>query len=310
MATPLGLLAQPGRERAVAGAISQALDLAEPRPDLVVLSGTQLAERWPLAMRDGWPGRAKPVARAYRMRAYPRVSLRGGSLEAWLAGRSGKFRYAMRRLRRMLDEAGGSWRMSTEATVSRDIETFLRLHEARWEGRGQSTLVSSGHRGRAMLDDTARTLLAQERFRMWVMEIDGNPIAADIYLCGGGIAVGINCGWDERFKPLSPPLLGTMHAIEDAISRGERRVDLGPGDESHKTRFANDDSPVTWSVVMTPGARFVGTFALTAPMLANNAARDLAKRILKPEQVHTIRELRRRAHGSLPSRLGRSRTYP
>lgn len=310
MATPLGLLSQPGREREVATAISRALSEADPRPDVIMLPGTQLTSRWHAAIRDGWPGRVKPITSAYRTRPYPRVLLHGGSLDAWLAGRSSKFRYSMRRLGRLLAEQGGSWRMSTEATLPRDIKIFLRLHEARWRGRGESTLASAGQRGEAMLNDVGRALIADERFRLWLLEIEGEVIAADVYLCGGGVAVGINGGWDERFKPLSPPLLATMHTIEDAIARGERRVDLGPGDESHKTRFANDDSPVTWSVLMTPGGRLAQTLALTAPMLAGNAVGNLAKRLLKPEQVDALRELRRATSGSLASRRRRSGTAP
>src|SRR5439155_9519360 len=134
--------------------------------------------------------------------------------------------------------------------------------------------------------------------RLWVMEIDGEAIGADIYLSAGGVVTGVNGGWDERWRRLSPPLLATMHTIEDSISRGELRVQLGPGGESHKTRFADDDSPVAWSVLLMPGRRLPQTFALTAPMLASNAARNLAKRVLTPEQVDALREVRRQARGS------------
>jgi CelD/BcsL family acetyltransferase involved in cellulose biosynthesis len=129
-----------------------------------------------------------------------------------------------------------------------------------------------------------------------VTEIDGEAIGTDIYLAGGGTVTGINGGWDENWKRLSPPLLATMHMIEDSIDRGERRLDLGPGAHSHKTRFANGDSPVVWSVLMPPGPRLAQTFALTAPLLAPSTARTLAKRVLTPEQVHSLRQLRSRAH--------------
>jgi len=123
-------------------------------------------------------------------------------------------------------------------------------------------------------------LIADQRFRLWVMEVDGEPIGADIYLCGGGVVTGIAGGWDERWKRLSPPLLATMRTIEDSINRGELRLDMGPGDESHKTRFANHNSLIAWGVLMTPGRRLAQTLALTAPMLANSAGRDLVKRVL------------------------------
>jgi CelD/BcsL family acetyltransferase involved in cellulose biosynthesis len=85
-----------------------------------------------------------------------------------------------------------------------------------------------------------------------------------------------------------------MRTIEDSISRGESRVDMGPGEESHKTRFSDCNSPIAWSVVMAPGRRLAQTFALTAPTLANSRGRDLVKRVLEPDQVDALRELRRK----------------
>jgi CelD/BcsL family acetyltransferase involved in cellulose biosynthesis len=293
---PLAPLSQPGRVQQVARGISQALSEADPRPDQIELQATPLTSRWHAAMSDGWPGRLRPISRVYRTLGHPTVSLQDVSFEAWLAGRSSNFRHSMRRLRSRFDDAGGTWRMSTESSLQGDVDTFLRLHAARWRGRGESTLVAYGERLRAMINDAGRKLIADERLRLLVSEIDGQAIGTDLYLCGGGIVTGVNGGWDEAWRRLSPPLLATMHMIEDSIKRGERRLDLGPGAQSHKTRFANGNSPVAWSVLMTPGPRLAQTFALTAPLLAASRARNLAKRVLTPEQVHSLRQLRSRAH--------------
>ena len=293
---PLAPLSLPGRVRQVARAISQALSEADPRPDLIDLEAMPLGSGWHAAMRDGWPGRRRPISWVYRTLDHPTVSVQGVSLDAWLAGRSSHFRHSMRRLRSRFDDAGGTWRMSAEATLQRDVDTFLRLHAARWRGRGESTLVAYGQRLRAMLNHGGRALIREERLRLLVSEIDGEAIGTDIYLGGGGIVSGINGGWDEAWKRLSPPLLATMHMIEDSINRGERRLDLGPGAQSHKTRFANGNSPLAWSVLMTPGPRLAQTFALTAPPLAASTARTLAKRVLTPEQVHSLRQFRSRVH--------------
>jgi CelD/BcsL family acetyltransferase involved in cellulose biosynthesis len=297
LGTPLTLLSQPGREWRVAQATAHALSLADPSPDLIVLQGTRLESRWHVAMRDGWPGRTRPISRVYTARPHPTVRLQGASLDTWLASRSSQFRSKMRRLRRRFDEVGGTWRMSTQATLRSDIESFQRLHAARWRGRGRSTFVSYGQRVGEMLLDSGRALIADERFRLWVMEVAGEPIAADIYIAAGGAVNGISGGWDERWKPLSPPLQATMRTIEDSIERREFRIDMGAGDESHKTRFANQNTPLAWSVLMTPGRRLAQTFAVTAPMLADRATREFAKRALAPQQVERLRRLRRSVAG-------------
>ena len=145
-----------------------------------------------------------------------------------------------------------------------------------------------------MLRDAGRALLEDERFRLWVMEVDGEPIATDIYIAAGGAVNGISGGWDERWKPLSPPLQATMRTIEDSIERGEFRLDLGAGDESHKTRFANQNTPLAWSVLMAPGRRLPQTLAVTAPMLADSATREFAKHALTSHQLERVRRLKRR----------------
>jgi CelD/BcsL family acetyltransferase involved in cellulose biosynthesis len=312
LGAPLAPLSAPGREWHVAQAISQALTQAEPSPDLIALRATPLAGRWNEMMRDCWPGRVRPLSAVYSTQGYPTVSLQGASLEEWLASRSSHFRSSMRRLGSRFREAGGSWRLSTEPTLEDDVETFQRLHAARWRGRGFSRLLTYGSRLGAMLTEAGRTLLGDDRFRLCITEVDGAAIGADIYVCGGGVVTGINGGWDERWKRLSPPLLATMHMIEDSIGRGEQRVDLGPGNESHKTRFANGNRPVASSVLITPGPHLAQTAMLTAPMLAGGAARQLAKRFLKPEQVHTLRQMQQRAsaraglaHGRRRAREGR-----
>jgi CelD/BcsL family acetyltransferase involved in cellulose biosynthesis len=294
LAAPLAPLSQPGREREVAAAIGHALGHASPRPDLIVLQAIPSASRWHRAVSDGWPGRIKPISFVYRTQPYPTVWLQGASLEAWLASRSSKFRSSMRRLKKLSGEERATWRMSVEDTLRGDVESFQRLHAARWRTRGRSSFTVHGQRMVEMLYDAGRVLIGDERFRLLIMEIDGQPIAADIYLCGGGIVTGIGSGWNERWKRLSPPLLATMHIIEDSIKRGDVRLDMGAGDETHKTRFANGNSPLVASVLMPPGRRLARTLARSGPTLADSAARDFAKRALKPEQVDMLRDLRRR----------------
>src|SRR5690349_1636174 len=154
LGSPLAPLVADKREREVAEAISRALSQAQPRPDLIALHGTPLASRWHVALSDAWPSRTRPVSRLYRAPTYAMVSLEGLSLDGWLATRSSGFRSSMRRLKRRFEEAGGSWRLSTQATLERDIDTFLRLHKARWRDRRdaqESTFLAHGARMSNML---------------------------------------------------------------------------------------------------------------------------------------------------------------
>jgi CelD/BcsL family acetyltransferase involved in cellulose biosynthesis len=298
LAARLAPLALPGREWDVAQTIGDELRRAEPTPDVVALEGLPLASHWQAALRESWPGAVRPVTRRYLIYGCPTVTLGQGSFEAWMAGKSSNFRSQMRRARRDFEAAGGTIRMATKETVSADIAAFARMHAARWEGRGESNLVALGDRLEPLLADVADRLLAEERFRLSVLELDGEPIAAQLFLVAGGTLLYVNNGWREEFGRFKPNMLGILGIVEDAFRRGELRIDLGLGEQSYKLRFADGNDPVSWVIVMAPGARLPLTRLRTAPLLASTAVRRGAKRMLTPEQAQRVAALARRASGS------------
>jgi CelD/BcsL family acetyltransferase involved in cellulose biosynthesis len=292
--TRVSPLALPGREWQTAAAVMEVLAQADPRPDTLVLESAPLASHWPMALRDSWPGRARPIMRQYFVQSSPTVSLDGGSFERWLAGKSSSFRQEMRLRRRQLAAAGGSWRLSTPPTLREDIATFIRLHTARWEGRGHSSIVAYGDRMTAMLEAVGRAHEQTDPLRIWIVEIEGEPIAAQLCAAAGGEVLFVNGGWDERFAKLSPAMLAKLAALEDAFERGERQVDMGPGEQPAKMRLTDGSDPVAWTILMLPGRRLALTYARSVPMLVDRRVRDASKRALNDDQAERLRRLRRR----------------
>jgi CelD/BcsL family acetyltransferase involved in cellulose biosynthesis len=290
----LSPLARPGREWEVAAGIGEALATATPRPDLIALEGFPADSPWLLALRDGWPEPARPQARLYQTYGSPLLTLREPSFEAWLAGKSANFRGQMRRLRRHVADAGGVLRTATHETLADDIATFLRLHAERWESLGESNLVAMGETLPPMLDEVGRALLDEDRFQLSVLEVDGEPAGAQLFMSAGEQVMYVNGGFSERYAKLKPSMLGLLERIESAFARGERCLDLGLGEQPYKLRFANGNAPVAWGILMAPGRRLPLTYARTVPMLARYTLRDVAKRRLKEEQIDGLRTLRRR----------------
>jgi CelD/BcsL family acetyltransferase involved in cellulose biosynthesis len=281
-------LALPGREWQVAEAVGRALDAATPRPDIIALDGAPLASHWPTALRDTWPGRVRPSLHQYQVVRCPTVSLREGSFGTWLAGKSSNFRGQMRRLRRSFAGAGGEVRTSTEGTLAADVSTLVHMHAARWRERGESRLVTLGDRLADMLTSVGRQLVGEERFRLVVLEINGEPISAQLFLVVGRRIAFWNGGWCERFARYRPGLLGILSVIEDAFERHEQRLDLGPGVNPYKLRFADGTDAVASSVLAIPGRRMPVTSARIAPSLVRSAIRDSAERALEPHQVRRL----------------------
>ncbi len=294
LAARLSPLAWPGREWEVAAIVAEVLADAQPRPDIVALEGHPAGSQWALTLRNGWPGWLRPVLRQYLIMGAPTISLADGSYEAWLARKSSNFRSQMRRVRRQFDAAGGRARVSTHKTLHSDIDTFMRLHTARWKDLGESGLVAIADRVPAMLEAAAAELLDSGRLRIWVLEVEGEPISAQLFVTADGEVAYVNGGWDERFARLKPAMLGILYAIEDAFARGEKRIDLGAGEQPYKLRFSDGNDPVAWSILMTPGAHLPLTRARTAPMLASHTLRDIAKRALTAEHADRLRAIRQR----------------
>ena len=285
-------LAAPGREWEVAEAIGATLAQAAPHPDVIALENGPVASHWSAALRDTWPGPVHPVARQYLIQASPTISLHQSSLDAWLADRSANFRSQMRRIKRQFSAAGGVARMSTAATLETDVKAFMRLHAKRWEGRGESSIAARPEEMERLFLDAGGMHVEAHRFRLCMLEIDGQPISAQLFSESGGEVLYFNGGWDERFAKLKPAMLGILYAIEDALACGDERIDLAPGGQRYKLRFADGNDPVAWTILMTPGRRLPLTAARVTPMLAREAARETAKRLLSPENVDRMRRVR------------------
>jgi CelD/BcsL family acetyltransferase involved in cellulose biosynthesis len=291
LAAGLAPLAAPGHRQAVAGALAEALADSSLCPDLVALEGMPLVADWARTLREAWPGRRRPASRRYQVSGCPTVSLQETSFDAWLSAKSSSFRREMRRARRQFTAAGGTTRSSTLDTLRSDIDVFVRLHGSRWEDRGGSSFVGLGARLPAVLNDIGQTLLNQEgRFRLRLLEVEGEPISAQLFLAAGPRVLYVNAGWDDRFANLKPSAVGLLAVIEDAFERGEDRVDLGLGEQRYKLRFADGNDPVAWTILIPAGMRLPVTLLRTAPMRGRATLKNMLKRRLSEKQIIKLRQ--------------------
>jgi CelD/BcsL family acetyltransferase involved in cellulose biosynthesis len=288
-------LAMPGSEWLVAGEVARVLAASRPRIDVVAFGPMTIASRWPSALQTQWPGRVPALVRRYRVERAPVVILREPSFEAWLASLSSKLRRALRLGERDFAQAGGTTRWTTAETLHADIETFSRLHKARWEGRGWSRLVELGERLSPWFEELARELIADGRFRMCVLEVGGTPICVDFGLLAGGELAAINSAWDESYAKLSPAKLAVSRVVESAYELGARRVHLGSGEQENKLRLANGNDPVAWTLLLPPSRRLPYAYARLLPLFARSYLRDVATRVLPAEKVARLRALSRRS---------------
>jgi CelD/BcsL family acetyltransferase involved in cellulose biosynthesis len=272
----------------VADAVAEALGGAQPRPVLVSLEGLPSGSPWPLLLKQRIGGALGAAWYLTGVQDAPVVTLSDGDFDGWLASKSSNFRSQMKRARRKIEKEGGVIRMSDAASVEADIDALFRLHEGRWEGRGESGILGTGLPG--MMRDAAGALLEQGRFRLAVIEFEGRAISAQLFMAAGGEVAYWNGGFDEEWARYKPAMVAIFFAIEHAFASGDDRLDLGGGAQDYKLRFADSIDPIQWGGVLRRGPRW----PLVGAQLAPEVARRIALGALSEERRNRLKKLLRR----------------
>lgn len=248
----LGPVCAPGAHAEAAAGLLLALDGLE--PDAFV--GEQLPgeERWPdLLGGTVWRREANPTVRAP-----------DGGWEGWLAGRSANFREQLRRRSRTLDRRGARFRLADEPSLEGDLDALFSLHQARWGAQRTAFEDSPFHR------EVARTTLARGWLRLWLLELDGLPVAAWHGFQVGPVASYYQAGRDPGCGRLSVGFVLLAHSLRAAIEEGASEYRFGRGAEEFKYRFTDLD-PGLESVVVTGTP--VGRAAVVTARTARGARR-------------------------------------
>ena len=282
----VGLLAEPADAPQIMRLAVEALARSRPAAGVLALDGVEEV-LWLPSLRAAWPGR-RPWVLTYRRMPAPQIEIGDASYDDWFARQSRNLRKQARRIGHRLDDLGARFRVASVDGLEHDIDAFLRLHHGRWADRGGSSL----HAGiGAMLRDAGVEMIERGAFRLWLLELDDEPIAAQLMLLAGDSATAWNCGFDARHAKLRPGLLVLLAAIEDCVARGVRTIDLGGGDHEYKLRLADRDAPLAWSLLVPRGRGYAEMRLRTLPLQAKTFARVTAARLPSPwrERLDTAR---------------------
>lgn len=286
--TTIEPLARRGYEIEVAHRAAAALAATRPRIDLVAFEGIPADSPWPQAVARGWPGARPGLLRPGLSVPEPLVRLDAPSFDEWFAGRSSNFRGQLRRARRTLAKGGGEVRRTDRATLDADLAAFVRLHGARWAGRGGSGVV--GPRVVAMLAEACPPLLEQDRLDLWCVETEGKVVGAQLWLRAGGVTSMWLSGSDDEHAAVRPAMLLMAAAVQDGFERGLSTVSFGSGGQDYKRRFSDpEEDAIRWWALPVPGPRL--GLAL-ARVEAIRARRELGLR-LGDERKARLNQLRR-----------------
>jgi CelD/BcsL family acetyltransferase involved in cellulose biosynthesis len=279
-------LARPGRERQVAGAVAAALWAERPCPAIVSLAGVPSASPFAWLLADTWPG-PPPVVVVCHTEGAPFVRIDDDGYDGWLRSRDGSFRQQLRRRERRLREAGGVCAVLEPEDHDAGVAALVRSHRARWRDRGGSRVLTPA---------LERLLVAAPRelgglFRMSVLRLEGEIVAASAFVTAGDTVVAWLAGFDPAAAPFGPgSLLGAI-AVRDAAARAQRWLDLGPGPLEYKHRLATGVETLRWTSLVARGS----TYPWSRLRLLPESLDDAAGRLLPVPFHRALRGAIRRA---------------
>jgi len=272
-------LARPGREPEVAAAIAAALHAHRPRPDILSFEGMPATSPWPQLITAAWPASGTPRSVRTGATTGLALDLSATDFDGWFASKSSHFRQRLRNRRKAAAADGAQFRLADADSAAHDIEAFLRLHGARWEGRGGSQAVTPGVA--ATLRAAGPGLVRSGRLRIWSLDRAGTAIASGLVFCAGDEVGFWLTGFDDAHAELEPSKLSILTVIEDAFALGARTLDLGEGAFAYKQRFADHETQLVRVTAVLPSARLPLAGMALAPLGTRYAARRLRARVAR-----------------------------
>ena len=221
--------------------------------------GEHLAERGEAcdfeALREGSPLLRVPASRWCRCEIKPsaicpvlRLPARGVGLDTVVSGETLR---NVRRARARASTLGKlTHRLADAASRAELVSALFTLHGARWRGVGETGVLGGGA-VRGFHEEASTALLDAGLLRLFTVHLDERPIAALLALFARGRAYLYLQGFDPEFARLSPGLLATACAIDQAFVEGVSAVDFLRGQERYKYLWGAEDEP-TYRRILTP----------------------------------------------------------
>jgi CelD/BcsL family acetyltransferase involved in cellulose biosynthesis len=267
----------------VAGLAGRALRASGVRWDTITLAYVDLEAPWLRSFTAGL-GAVTTLVRSSVVRPY--IDLTVGSWEGFLAALKRTDRKETRRRERRAIEAGATYRLvEAPEDVDAGMRELFRLHDLRWSGDEASSVASAPIR--RFLVEFALAAARRGWLRLWLIEIEGRPRAAELAWCIGARQLHYQGGFDPENAALGLGLVGFSHALEVAIGAGVTEADLGMGESDYKRRFARHQRIASRVVVVRR------RHPMRPVLAAGFWARRRLKSALSERRMAQLRRLRR-----------------
>jgi CelD/BcsL family acetyltransferase involved in cellulose biosynthesis len=175
-----------------------------------------------------------------RREGFPILPFRKRTWDQLLAGRSSNFRQQVRGRERRLARAHElKYRLSSDPErLDADLDLLFKLHGARW---AQDRSIAFTVARQAFHREFAHLALARGWLRLWVMELDAEPVAVWYGFRYAGIEWYYQTGRDPARDSASVGFVLLCHTIRAALEDGADAYWFLRGGEAYKNRFAEEN---------------------------------------------------------------------
>jgi CelD/BcsL family acetyltransferase involved in cellulose biosynthesis len=120
--------------------------------------------------------------------------------------------------------------------IPQRLESLFMLHGKRWQLAGERGSFESPAR-RGLYRDMAGELMARGKLEFWLLELDGQAVAAQFGFRHGDTVFQLQEGFDPACSADSVGYVLRAHVIEQLIPQGVRRYDFLAGESPSKVRW-------------------------------------------------------------------------
>ncbi|MDP1652012.1 MAG: GNAT family N-acetyltransferase [Rhodocyclaceae bacterium] len=147
--------------------------------------------------------------------------------------------------------------MDSSISIDAVIDAAIGVSAASWKRTTGNSLDNPGPQ--AFIRRLAELALVEGWLSLWLMKLDGKPIATEWQLIFGDRVHALRSDFVEAYDDLSPGTHLNKHLLESLFDRGLQRYLMGPGDNPYKKRWSELAEPLFQLDAYSPSLR--GRFA-------------------------------------------------
>lgn len=198
------------------------------------------------------------------------VNTAGMGFEEYFRARPSVLRNTYRRRYNSVEKSGRAKYSLVTGTVGLEegIAAYARIYASSWKDPEKYP---------DFIPEMMRACARSGQLRLGILQIDGEPAAAQVWLVNSGRATIYKLAYDERFKQLSVGTLLTVHLMRHVIDVDRvAEVDYGSGDDSYKQDWMSSRRE-RWGLTAYNPRTVRGALEI-----GNHFGRSVAKRLATP----------------------------